>query len=126
MCLCELRSGRTSLDLGRGDWAGYQIITNPDRDSAWDVTSVCLYCICGKNEPCILGRCLIPLAISQGACDHKMAIFIGQWFRGTQLGSDIDYVTGYVHHVLGFIGIKDLTIIDSSGLGRNEEIIKLS
>jgi FMN-dependent NADH-azoreductase len=40
---------------------------------------------------------------------------------GTQLGSDIDYVSDYIHHILGFIGIKDVTIIDSSGIGRNEE-----
>jgi len=42
---------------------------------------------------------------------------------GTQLGSDIDYVSDYIHHVLGFIGVKDVTIIDSSGLGRNEETV---
>ena len=39
---------------------------------------------------------------------------------GTQLGSDIDYVSDYIHHILGFIGINDVTIIDSSGIGRNE------
>lgn len=39
---------------------------------------------------------------------------------GTQLGSNIDYVSDYIHHILGFIGIKDVTIIDSSGIGRNE------
>ena len=39
---------------------------------------------------------------------------------GTQLGSNIDYVSDYMHHILGFIGIKDVTIIDSSGIGRNE------
>ncbi|MEH6345682.1 MAG: NAD(P)H-dependent oxidoreductase [Bermanella sp.] len=39
---------------------------------------------------------------------------------GTPLGSDIDFVSGYIHHVLGFIGIEDVTIIDSSGLGRDE------
>ena len=40
---------------------------------------------------------------------------------GTQLGSDIDFVSDYIHHVLGFIGIKSVTIIDSSEIGRNEE-----
>ncbi|MFT7491870.1 MAG: FMN-dependent NADH-azoreductase [Pseudohongiellaceae bacterium] len=39
---------------------------------------------------------------------------------GTQLTSDIDFVSDYIHHILGFIGIKDVTIIDSSGIGRNE------
>jgi FMN-dependent NADH-azoreductase len=40
---------------------------------------------------------------------------------GTQLGSDVDFVSDYIHHVLGFLGIKDVTIIDSSGIGRDEE-----
>ncbi len=30
---------------------------------------------------------------------------------GTPVGSDIDFATGYVKHVLGFIGITDVTII---------------
>ncbi|MGB5724388.1 MAG: NAD(P)H-dependent oxidoreductase [Parasphingorhabdus sp.] len=30
---------------------------------------------------------------------------------GTQIGSDIDFASGYLKHVLGFIGIKDVTII---------------
>jgi len=40
---------------------------------------------------------------------------------GTQLGSDLDFVSDYIHHVLGFVGIKDVTIIDSSGIGQDEE-----
>ena len=51
--------------------------------------------------------------------DKKAYVIISS--GGTQLGSDIDYVSDYIHHVLGFIGIKDVTIIDSSGIGRNEE-----
>ena len=44
---------------------------------------------------------------------------------GTQVGSDIDFVTDYVRHVLGFIGIKDVTFINGSGVGSGkEEIIK--
>jgi len=42
---------------------------------------------------------------------------------GTQLGSDIDFVSGYVRHVLGFIGITDVTFIDSSGIGRGEDSV---
>jgi FMN-dependent NADH-azoreductase len=42
---------------------------------------------------------------------------------GTKLGSDIDFVSSYLRHVLAFIGINDLTIIDGSGLGRDEENI---
>ena len=40
---------------------------------------------------------------------------------GTQLGSDIDFVSSYTRHVLGFIGIDDVTFIDSSGIGRDEK-----
>lgn len=40
---------------------------------------------------------------------------------GTQLGSDLDFVSDYIHHILGFLGIKDVTIIDSSGIGRDEK-----
>lgn len=30
---------------------------------------------------------------------------------GTEVGSEIDFATGYLRHVLGFIGIKDVTFI---------------
>ena len=30
---------------------------------------------------------------------------------GTPFGSDIDFVSGYIRHILGFIGIKDVTFI---------------
>jgi len=39
---------------------------------------------------------------------------------GTKLGTEIDFITGYVKHVLGFIGITDVSFIDSSGLGSDE------
>jgi len=39
---------------------------------------------------------------------------------GTQLGSELDFISNYLRHVLGFIGITDVSFIDSSGLGRNE------
>lgn len=35
---------------------------------------------------------------------------------GTVLGSDYDFVSDYLRHVLGFIGITDVSFIDSSGL----------
>lgn len=35
---------------------------------------------------------------------------------GTILGSDYDFVSGYLRHVLSFIGITDVSFIDSSGL----------
>lgn len=45
---------------------------------------------------------------------------------GTQLGSNIDFISNYLHHIFAFIGIKDLTIIDSSGLGRDEEKVLIA
>ena len=30
---------------------------------------------------------------------------------GTQIGSEIDYASGYLRHVLGFIGIQDVSLI---------------
>ena len=30
---------------------------------------------------------------------------------GTQMGSEIDFATGYLRHILGFIGITDVTFI---------------
>lgn len=40
---------------------------------------------------------------------------------GTQLGSDIDFISSFVRHVLGFIGIKDVSFIDGSGIGQDEK-----
>ena len=56
----------------------------------------------------------------EGLLENKKAYVIIS-SGGTQLGSDVDFVTDYIHHVLAFIGIKDVTIIDSSGIGQNEE-----
>ncbi len=30
---------------------------------------------------------------------------------GTEIGSDIDFASGYIRHVLGFVGITDVTFI---------------
>lgn len=35
---------------------------------------------------------------------------------GTGLGSDIDFASGYLRHVLDFIGIKDVTFLSAEGL----------
>ncbi len=37
---------------------------------------------------------------------------------GTPVGSDIDFTTGYLKHVLGFIGIQDVEVIAADSLGR--------
>lgn len=56
----------------------------------------------------------------KGLLENKKAYVIIS-SGGTQLGSEVDFVSDYIHHVLGFIGIKDVIIIDSSGIGKNEE-----
>ena len=40
---------------------------------------------------------------------------------GTIGGNDIDYATGYIRHILGFIGIREVTIIDVTGLAKNRQ-----
>ncbi len=40
---------------------------------------------------------------------------------GTALGSGADFITGWMTFVLGFIGLTDVTFIDSSGLMLDEE-----
>ena len=35
---------------------------------------------------------------------------------GTKLGSDIDFATGYLAHVLGFVGISDITFVSAETL----------
>jgi FMN-dependent NADH-azoreductase len=38
---------------------------------------------------------------------------------GTSVGSDIDYASGYLKHIMGFIGITDVTIIVADALGND-------
>lgn len=40
---------------------------------------------------------------------------------GTQVGSPIDHMTGYLRHVLGFIGLKDVEIVAADALGSEAE-----
>jgi FMN-dependent NADH-azoreductase len=40
---------------------------------------------------------------------------------GTKLGSDIDFVSPWLKHVLGFIGITDCEMIDATGLMMDEQ-----
>lgn len=40
---------------------------------------------------------------------------------GTEMGSDIDFATGYVRHVLGFIGIRDVIFIAADKLSLDAE-----
>jgi FMN-dependent NADH-azoreductase len=38
---------------------------------------------------------------------------------GTPVGSNIDYASGYLKHIMGFIGITDVTIIAADALGND-------
>lgn len=40
---------------------------------------------------------------------------------GTQIGSDIDFASGYIRHVLGFIGITDVEFIAADQLAMDPE-----
>lgn len=40
---------------------------------------------------------------------------------GTRVGSAIDYASGYLKHILGFIGITDVTILAADALGNDAE-----
>ncbi|MEM1193138.1 MAG: NAD(P)H-dependent oxidoreductase [Pseudomonadota bacterium] len=46
----------------------------------------------------------------QGLLTQKRAVIITA-SGGTQIGSDIDFATGYLRHILGFMGITDVSII---------------
>ena len=35
---------------------------------------------------------------------------------GVPVGSDMDFATGYMRHVMGFIGIADVTVIEAGQL----------
>lgn len=45
-----------------------------------------------------------------GLLDGKRAI-VAMASGGTKAGSEVDFATGYLRHVLGFIGIHDVTIV---------------
>ena len=45
---------------------------------------------------------------------------------GTEVGSEIDFASGYLRHALGFVGISDVTIVaaDELGSGSEEKLTK--
>ena len=47
-----------------------------------------------------------------GLLEGKRAIVVYA-AGGTAMGSDIDFASGYLRHVLGFIGVKDVTFVDA-------------
>ena len=56
--------------------------------------------------------------VSRGLLFNKQATVIIT-SGGTMAGNDIDFATGYIRHILEFIGVNDVTIIDVSGLSKN-------
>ncbi|MGH1427458.1 MAG: FMN-dependent NADH-azoreductase [Arenicella sp.] len=56
----------------------------------------------------------------EGLLEGKKA-YIVVTSGGTQVGSDIDFLTPWLRHYLGFIGVKDVEIINASGLGSHAE-----
>jgi FMN-dependent NADH-azoreductase len=46
----------------------------------------------------------------RGLLKNKKAILVIA-SGGTQIGSDIDFATDYIKHVLGFLGIEDVTVV---------------
>ena len=51
---------------------------------------------------------------------HNKKAYIIIASGGTKLGTELDFISNYLRHVLSFIGITDVSFIDSSGLGRDE------
>jgi FMN-dependent NADH-azoreductase len=46
--------------------------------------------------------------------------------NGTEVGSNIDFMTGYLKHVLSFMGIEDLEIIKADGRKKNQVKLELA
>jgi FMN-dependent NADH-azoreductase len=59
---------------------------------------------------------------AEGLLENKKA-YVVIASGGTQVGSDVDFFSAHVRHILAFIGIVDVTFIDSSGIGRDEESV---
>lgn len=51
----------------------------------------------------------------QGLLEGKRAI-VAVASGGTEAGSEVDFATGYVRHVLGFMGITDVTLVAADRL----------
>ena len=56
--------------------------------------------------------------VSRGLLSNKQATVIIT-SGGTVSGNNVDYATGYIRHILEFIGVNDVTIIDVTGLSKN-------
>ena len=55
---------------------------------------------------------------SRGLLSNKRATVIVT-SGGTLAGNDIDFTTSYIRHILSFIGVDDVTMIDVTGLSKD-------
>ncbi len=55
-----------------------------------------------------------------GLLEGKRAI-VAVASGGTQVGSEIDFATGYMRHILGFIGITDVSFVSADQQGSKGE-----
>ncbi|MEM9602086.1 MAG: NAD(P)H-dependent oxidoreductase [Pseudomonadota bacterium] len=55
-----------------------------------------------------------------GLLEGKRAVVLAT-SGGTPIGSDIDFATPYLKHVLGFVGIHDVTVIGAAGLAGSKD-----
>ncbi len=58
--------------------------------------------------------------VPRGLLSNKQATVIIT-SGGAVSGNEIDYATGYIRHILEFIGVRDVTIIDVTGLSKNRQ-----
>ena len=58
--------------------------------------------------------------VPRGLLSNKQATVIIT-SGGTVSGNEIDYATGYIRHILEFIGVRDVNIIDVTGLSKNRQ-----
>ncbi|MDO5612020.1 MAG: NAD(P)H-dependent oxidoreductase [Paracoccus sp. (in: a-proteobacteria)] len=56
----------------------------------------------------------------EGLLKGKRAI-IAYTAAGTPIGSDLDYASGYLRHMLGFLGITDVTFVPADGLAMDRD-----
>lgn len=56
----------------------------------------------------------------EGLLTGKRAI-IAMASGGTAAGSDIDFASGYLRHVLGFVGITDVTLVAADALAKDAD-----
>ncbi len=58
----------------------------------------------------------------EGLLQNKQ-VYLVMASGGTPLGSDIDFASGYLQHVLGFLGMTNVTIIDAPAVQRAGSLV---